>query len=119
MKDEKFPHTRKPLHWQRRGLRGGGRAGGTFGATEESAATGVRRAKQRDSRTEDRCQPALTSLRGLSAHLPGGWGLGAETRASEVGSQGEVWGWLREHSLKAASVPRLAGRESGKKSGPA
>ena len=29
----------------------------------------------------------------------GGWGLGAEARAS-VGSQGEDWGGLREHSLK-------------------
>ena len=45
----------------------------------------------------------------------GGWGLGAEARAS-VGSQGEDWGWLREHSLKAAGVPQLARRESGKKS---
>ena len=48
----------------------------------------------------------------------GGRGLGAEARAS-VGSQGEDWGWRREHSLKGASVPRLAGRESGKKSGAA
>ena len=46
----------------------------------------------------------------------GGWGLGAEARASEVRSQGEDWGWLREHSLKGASAPQLAGRESGKKS---
>ena len=51
--------------------------------------------------------------------LRGGWGLGAEARASEVRSQGEDWGWLREHSLKGASVPQLAGRESGKNSGPA
>ena len=48
-----------------------------------------------------------------------GWGLGAEVRASEVRSQGEDWGWLCEHSLKGASVPQLAGRESRKKSGPA
>ena len=50
MKEEKFPHTRKPLHWRRQGV-----MGGSFGATEESAATGVERAKQRDSHTEDRC----------------------------------------------------------------
>ena len=31
-------------------------------------------------------------------------GLGAEAPAS-VGSQGEDWGWLREHSLKGASYP--------------
>ena len=49
----------------------------------------------------------------------GGWGLGAEARASQVRSQGEDWGWGREHSLKGASAPQLAGRESGKKSGPA
>ena len=48
-----------------------------------------------------------------------GWGLGAEARASEVGSQGEDWGWWREHSLKGASAPQLAGRESRKKSGAA
>ena len=51
VKEEKFPHTRKPLHWQRRG----GGQGGSFGAMEESAATGVQRAKRRDFRTEDRC----------------------------------------------------------------
>ena len=44
-----------------------------------------------------------------------GRGLGAEARAS-VRSQGEDWGWLREHSLKGASAPQLAGRESRKKS---
>ena len=37
----------------------------------------------------------------------------------EVGSQGEDRGWLREDSLKGASAPQIAGRESGKKSGPA
>ena len=86
---------------------------------EETTATEVQRAKQRDYLTEDRCQPALTSLRGLSAHALGRVGLGAEAPASEVRSQGEDWGWLCEHSLKRASAPQLAGRESGKKSGPA
>ena len=37
MKEEKFPHTRKTLHWRRRGG-----AGGSFRATEESTATGCR-----------------------------------------------------------------------------
>ena len=95
MKEERFPHTRKPLH----GRRLPGAEGESFGAAEESAATGVRRAKRRDSRTEARCRPALTSPRGLSAHPPGRAGLGAEMQAS-VGSQGEDWGWRREHSLK-------------------
>ena len=89
--------------------------GGSFGATEESAATGVRRAKQRDSRTEARRRAALTSPRGLSAPPPVRAGLGAEARAV-AGSQGEDWDWRREHSLKGASAPQLAGRESGKKS---
>ena len=114
MKEERFAHTRKPL----RGWRLWVAEGGSFRATGESTATGVRRAKRRDSRTEDRCRPALTSPRGLSAPPPGRAGLGAEARAS-VGSQGENWGWRREHSLKGASAPQLAGRESGKKSGAA
>ena len=50
MKEERFPHTRKPLRGRRLQVVEGGR----FKATEESAATGVRRAKQRDSRTEER-----------------------------------------------------------------
>ena len=87
MKEERFPHTRKPLRGQRLRVAEGGR----FGATEESAATGMRRAKRRDSRTEGRCRAALTSPRGLSAQPPGQAGLGAEAQASA-----------------------LAGRESGK-----
>ena len=64
-------------------------------------------------------QTALTSLRGLSLTHRSGRGLRAEAWASELRSQGEDWGWLCEHSLKGASVPQLAGRESGKKSGTA
>ena len=89
MKEERFPHTRKPLRGQRLQVA----EGGSFGATEESAATGVRRAERRDSHTEARRRAALTSPRGVSAHPPGQAGLGAEARASV-----------------------LAGRESGKKS---
>ena len=95
MKEERFPRTRKPL----RGRRLRVAEGGSFGATEENAATEVRRAKRRGSRTEDQCRPALTSPRGLSAPPPGRAGLGAEAWAS-VGLQGEDWGWQREHSLK-------------------
>ena len=51
------------------------------------------------------------------AGVGGGWELRLGLRRSR--SQGEDWGWLREHSLKGASAPQLAGRESGKKSGPA
>ena len=73
MKEERFPHTRKPL--RRRRLRVV--EGGSFGATEESAATGMWRAKWRDSHTEDQCRAALTSPRGLSAPLPGRAGAGS------------------------------------------
>ena len=79
VKGERFPNTRKPL----RGRRLWVEEGGSFGATEESAATGVQRAKQRDSRTEDRRRAALTSPRGLSAQPPGRAGAG--TRGSEFG----------------------------------
>ena len=116
MKEERFPHTRKPLHWWIWRVA----EVGSFEATEESAATGVQRAKRRDSRTDrigaDQHSPAQEAC---LLTRRGGRGLGAEALASEVRSQGEDWGWLREHSLKGASAPRLAGRESGKKSGPA
>ena len=52
---------------------------------EENTATGVQRAKWRDSRTKEQCQPALTSLRGLSAH-PLGW-AGAGSWGSGFGGQ--------------------------------
>ena len=115
MKEERFPRTRKDLRGQRLRVT----EGGSFGATEESATTGVRRAKQRDSRKEARRRAALTSPRGSSAHPPGRVGLGDEAPASVVRPQGEDWGWRREHSLKGASAPQLAGRESTKKSGAA
>ena len=73
MKEERFPHTRKPLHGRRLWVA----EGGSFGAMEESAATGVRRAKRRDSHTEARHRPALTSLRSLFAHRPGQAGAGS------------------------------------------
>ena len=73
MKEERFPHTRKPLHGRRPWVA----EGGSFGAMEESAATGVWRAKRRDSRTKDWCRAALTSPRGLSAPPPGRAGAGS------------------------------------------
>ena len=73
MKEERFPHTRKPLRGQRLWVA----EGVNFGDTEESAAIGVRRAKRRDSRIEEWCQPALTSPRGFSAHSLGRAGAGS------------------------------------------
>ena len=66
MKEEKFPHTRKPLHWRRQGV-----AGGKLQSHRGEHSNGVQRAKWRHARTEDRGRPALTSLRGLSAHPMG------------------------------------------------
>ena len=90
-----------------------------LGATEESEATGVQRAKRRDSRTEDRCQPALASLTGLSAHPlrwvgTGSWGPGFGGQIPERGLGLAAW-----TQPEGASAPQLAGREYGKKSGPA
>ena len=114
--------------WRRKGFHtlgspftgGDGWQGESFGATEESTAIGVQRAKRRDSRTQ---------MIGADQHSPAWeaclltcwsrWGLGAEVWALEVRSQGEDWGWLHEHSLKGASAPQLAGKEFRKKSGTA
>ena len=113
MEEERFPHTRKPLRGRRLRVAEGGASEPRRRAQPQGC-----RGQWRDSRTKDRRRAALTSPRGLSAHPPGRAGLGAEARAS-VGSQGEDWGWRREHSPKGASVPQLARRESGKRSGAA
>ena len=88
MKEERFPHTRKPLPR----LRGGG--GRSFRATEESAATGQSGETPAQRIGADQHSPAQEAclLNGRD-----GPGLGAE---ASVGSQGEDWGWLCEHSLK-------------------
>ena len=115
MKEERCPHTRKPLRGRR--LR----------VAEGEASEPRRRAQPQGCRGQSGEIPARRI--GADQHSPareaclltrrGGWGLGAEARASEVGSQGEDWGWLREHSLKGVSAPQLAGKESGKRSGAA
>ena len=55
----------------------------------------------------------------LRLHRSDPKGLGVNTSASEIRSQGEDWGWLREHRLKGDNAPQLAGRESRQKSGTA
>ena len=96
MKEERFPHTRKPLHGQRLWVV----EGESFGATEESAATGVQRAKWRDSTWRISAEQHSPAREACLLTRRGWRGLGAEARASEVGSQREDWGWLCEHSLK-------------------
>ena len=115
MKEERFPHTRKPLHWRR------------WQVGRGEASEPWRRAQQQGCRGQSREVPAQRI--GADQHSPareacllmcqGGRGLGTEARALEVRPQGEDWGWLREHGLKGASAPQLAGRESVKKSGTA
>ena len=115
MKEDKLPHTSKHLHWWRRRVDGG------------EASELWRRAQQQGCGGQGGEIPSQRI--GANQHSPareacpltrwGGRGLGAEALASEVGSQGEDWGWLREGSLKGASEPELARRESGKKSGAA
>ena len=93
MKEERFPHTRKPLRRQRlrvaelRSHRGESSNRGAEGTAERFP---HRISADQHSPAREAC--LLTRQ--------GGWGLGAEVRASQVGSQGEDWGWLHEHSLK-------------------
>ena len=110
----KVSHTRKPLCWQRLRVAEGG-ALEPWGRAQKQGCGGQSREipAQRsgaDQHSPDREACLLTRQ--------DGWGLGDEARAS-VGSQGEDCGWLRKHSLTGASAPRLAGRESRKKSGAA
>ena len=110
MKEEKFPHTRKPLHWQRQGCGG------------VEASEPQRRAQQKGCRGQSGEIPAQR----ISAdqHSPaqeacmltrrGGRGMGAEARASEDRSQGDDWGWLHEHSLKGLAHHSYPGGSPGK-----
>ena len=96
MKEERFPHTMELLHWRRRGVAGG------------EALEPWRRAQQRGCRGQSGEIPAQRI--DPDQHSPAREaclltrrdrrGMGAEAPASEVGSQGEDWGWQREHSLK-------------------
>ena len=95
MKEERFPHARKPLRGRR--LR----------VAEGEASEPWRRAQPQGCRRQSGETPAQRI--GAEKHSPareaclltrqGGRGLGAEPRAS-VGSQGEDWCWWHEHSLK-------------------
>ena len=81
MKEERFPHTRKPLHWWRWGV-----AGGCFRAMEESTATGVPKGKE--ERFPHR-RSVLTSTHQTErlvcspAGAGGGWGLRLGLRRSD------------------------------------
>ena len=72
---------------------------GSFGATEESAATGGQRESGEIPAWRIGADQHSPAREAYLLTYQGGWGLGAEARAS-VRSQGEDWGWLHEHSLK-------------------
>ena len=97
----------------------GGVEGGSFGAMKESVATGVRRAKQRDSRTEDRRRAALTTPRGLYAHPPGGAGARSWDSGFGVRIPGRGLGLAAWTQTEGGYCATASGRESGKKSGAA
>ena len=65
-------------HWEAPSLAeiGGGRGGKLLSNRGERSNRGAE-GKGGRSHTEDQSQPALTSLRGLSAHLPGWVGVGS------------------------------------------
>ena len=113
MKEERFPHTRKLLRGQRLGVAGWGEASEPRRRAQQQGCGGQNGEIPTQRISADQHSPAREAC--LLTHR-GGRGLGAEARTSEVRPQGEDWGWLSEHSLKGASMPQLAGRESGKKS---
>ena len=78
----------------------GGWQGGSFRATEESAATGCGGQSGEIPAQRIRADQHSPAREAWMLTHWGGRGLGAEARALEVGSQGEDWGWQREHSLK-------------------
>ena len=95
--------------WRRKGFHtlGSPFAGGDCGWRRRGASEPRRRAQPQGCGGQSGETPAQRI--GANQHSPareaclltrrGGRGLGAESRAS-VGSQGEDWGWLHEHSLK-------------------
>ena len=101
MKEEKFHTLGSPF------------VGGDCGWWSRGASEPRRRVQQRVRRAKGRDSQRISA----NQHSPAGeaclltrrdgWGLGAEGPASEVRSQGEDWGWQREHSRKGASAPQL------------
>ena len=114
MKEERCPHTRKPLRGQRLWVAEGG-ASETWRRAQQQGCGGQSGEIPKQRIGADQHSPAQEAS--LLTRWDG-WRLGAEAQAS-VRSQGEDWGWWHEHSLKGASAPQLPGRESGKKSGAA
>ena len=117
MKEEKFAHPRKPLHWWRWGRVAEGKLWSHREERSNRGAEGkAERFQHRGSVPTSTHQPEWLLCSPANQDW---WWLGAEAQASEFRTQGADWGWLCEHSLKGATVTQLAIRESWKESGPA
>ena len=95
MKEERVPHTRKPLLRRRLQVAEGGSFEPRRRAQQQGCG-GQSRESQAQSLGADQHSPAREAC---LLNRRGERGLRAEAQAL-VGSQGEDWGWQREHSLK-------------------
>ena len=114
MKEEKFPHTGKPLRGRRWRVAGRKLWSHTGEHSNRGAEGKAERFLHRGSVPMSTHRPERLVC--SPAGAGGGWELKLGLRKSDPR---ERMGWLREHSLKGASAPQLARRESGKNSGPA
>ena len=108
--EERFPHTRNPLHGQRLQVAEGGGASEPWRGTQQQ----VCRAQSRDIPAQRNCADQHSPAREacLLTHWDGRV-LGAEAQVS-VRSQGEDWCWLHEHSRKGLVHHSWPGGSLGK-----
>ena len=95
MKEERFPHIRKPLHGRRLWVAEGG-ASAPWRRVQQQGCEGQSGEIPAQRICADQHSPAREAC---LLTRRGGQGLRAEAWAS-VGLQGEDWGWRHEHSLK-------------------
>ena len=83
MKEEKFPHTRKPLHWQRQGVGGGeGKLQSHGGELRNRGAEGkLERFPHRGSVLTSTHQPEMLFC--SPTKVSGGWELRLKLRRSD------------------------------------
>ena len=97
MKEERFPHTRKPLHWQRWGWGGVGEALEPQRGAQQQGCGGQSGEIPTQRISANQHSPAREAC---LLTLRGGCRVGAEVWASEIRLQGEDWSWLCEDSLR-------------------
>ena len=114
MKEKRFPHTRKPLHWRRQGMARGK-------LRSHRGERGNRGAEGKAERFPHRGS-VPTSIHQPDRLLcsPAGAGVGWELRLGLCRSiAGRGLGLTACTQPEGVSAPKVARRESGKKSGPA